>query len=140
MPLTVEVASQLLEQAADWFADHERRDIRLRVGLVQASLEQGMLPQELICMDQVVPPDQRDQQMQLMARFVPPCVGDRHVDFQRFDAPNRGIKTDDDQLFIRFKEYFLSGMCERCQMHYFENREDIDSEEESDGSGLFSNS
>ncbi len=102
--LTEDRAMQLLGWAVQEFAGHERRDIASRVALIQQHLQNGQFPQPevLNCMDLLVPPDERDPLLQMLARCAPQCMGDTHVDFRKFDSPN-GLGANRYQVFTRVK-------------------------------------
>lgn len=68
--------------------ESERTDMRERVKVVQLHLARGQLqpPEELICMDPMVPTDRRNDTLRNLVQYAPSCKGDSRVDFCRFAA------------------------------------------------------
>ncbi|KAI3654286.1 hypothetical protein MP228_001005 [Amoeboaphelidium protococcarum] len=77
---------------------------------------------KLTCLD-MGPPRPDDKMWAMLNEHKFPCRGDGLVNFRRFgqgiDFP---IDSEDfrEQVMKRVKEYFISGMCERCQIMNFE--------------------
>jgi len=52
-----------------------------------------------------------------LSAIRPGCVGDNFINFYKF---NQCICDCDDQLFKRFRQFIVSGMCHCCQVYYIE--------------------
>ena len=93
-----------------------REDMNYRIGLLEKYLNDDKT--EVPCMPfPELDVGSCDQFVKTVASNRPRCMGNNIVQFQKFGDV---ICDCGDQLWKRFREFIVSGMCHLCQVSFFE--------------------